>query len=177
MDEAFTQVKQMISEEILLNYPYWSKPFVVHTDASDKQLGAVISQDDKPIACFSCRLSKLQRNCTTIEKKLLSIVECLKKFRNILFGYEIHIFSDHKNLVYEATLSESQRIMRWWLLLEDFGPHIHHIAGIDNINADTLSRLRCINTQKKMRTMFLPSISCKSYTQTLEYEVFKLIFL
>ena len=148
MDEAFIQVKQMISEEILLNYPDWSKPFVVHTDASDKQLGAVISQDDKPIAFFSRRLSKSQRNYTTTEKELLSIVECLKQFRNILFGYEIHVYSDHKNLVYEATLSESQRVMRWRFLLEEFGPHIHHIAGIDNIVANTLSRLKCTNTEE-----------------------------
>ena len=99
MDEAFIQAKQMISEEILLNYPDWSKPFVVHTDASDKQLGAVISQDDKPIEFFSRRLLKSQRNYRTTEKELLSIAECLKQFRNILFGYEIHVYSDHKNLM------------------------------------------------------------------------------
>ena len=75
-------------------------------------------------------------------------MECLKQFQNILFGYEIHVFSDHNNLVYEATLSESQRVMRWWLLLKEFGPHIHHIAGIDNIVANTLSRLKCTNVEK-----------------------------
>ena len=31
--------------------------------------------------------------------------------------------------------------MRWQLILEDFGPDIQHIAGVDNIVADTLSRL------------------------------------
>ena len=68
-------------------------------------------------------------------------MECLKKFRGICFGYEINIFSDHKNLVYAATLSESQRVMRWRLILEEFGPNIQHIAGVDNIVANTLSRL------------------------------------
>ena len=145
MDEAFTQAKNMVAQEVFLTYPDWNLPFCVHTDASDKQLGAVISQKDKPIAFFSRRLSKPQRNYTTTEKELLSIVECLKQFRNILFGYKINIYSDHKNLVYEATLSESQRVMRWRLLLEEFGPHIHHIAGVDNIVADTLSRVRLTN--------------------------------
>ena len=74
MDEAFIQVKKMISEEVFLVYPDWSKPFTVHTDASDKQLGAVISQDNKPLAFFSRRLSKSQRNYTVTEKELLSIV-------------------------------------------------------------------------------------------------------
>ena len=148
MDEAFIQVKQMIAGEVFLTYPDWSIPFIVHTDASDKQLGAVISQNNKPIAFFSRRLSKSQRNYTTTEKELLSIVECLKQFRNILFGYEIHVYSDHKNLVYEATLSESQRVMRWRLLLEEFGPNIHHIAGVDNIVADTLSRVKSSNVEE-----------------------------
>ena len=133
MNEAFIQLKQMVTEKVFLTYPDWTKPFDVHTDASDKQLGAVISQENRPIAFFSRRLSKAQRNYTTTEKELLSIVECLKQFRNILFGYEIHVYSDHKNLVYEATLSESQRVMRWRLILEEFGPNIHHIAGVDNI--------------------------------------------
>ena len=68
-----------------------------------------------------------------------------KQFRNILFGYEIHVYSDHKNLVYKATLSEFQRVMRWRLLLKELGPHIHHIAGVDNIVADTLSRVKSSN--------------------------------
>ena len=32
--------------------------------------------------------------------------DSLHTFRNILFGFEIHIYSDHKNLVYEVKLSE-----------------------------------------------------------------------
>lgn len=132
----------MVSEKLFLTYPDWSKPFNIHIDTSDKQLGAIISQNGTLIAFFSRRLSKLQRNYTTTEKELLTIVECLQQFRNILFGYEINVNSDHKNLVYEATLSESQRVMRWRLLLEEFGPNIIHIAGVDNIVADTLSRLK-----------------------------------
>ena len=81
-----------------------------------------------------------QVNYTTNEKELLAIVECLKKFRGIVFGYEINVFSDHNNLVYAATLSESQRLMRWRLIIEEFGPNIQNIAGVDNIVSDTLNR-------------------------------------
>ena len=75
------------------------------------------------------------------KKELLAIVECLKQFRGIIFGYEINVFSDNNNLVYAATLSESQIVMRWRLILEDFGPNIQHISGIDNILADMLIRM------------------------------------
>ena len=68
-------------------------------------------------------------------------MECLKQFRGIVFGYEINVFSDNKNLVYAATLSESQRVMRWRLFIEEFGTNIQNISGFDNIVADMLSRL------------------------------------
>ena len=39
----------MVSAETLLNYPGWRIPFAVNNEASDKQLGAVISHNNKPI--------------------------------------------------------------------------------------------------------------------------------
>ena len=53
-----------------------------------------------------------QRNYNTTKRKLLTIVECRKQLRGILFGYEVNVFYDHNNLVYAATLSEYQRVMR-----------------------------------------------------------------
>ena len=107
----------MVSVETLLIYPYWIIPFKVHGDASDKQLGAVIIHNNKPIDLFSIIISKPQRNYTTTDKENIAIVECLKQFRGILFGYEINVFSDHKNLVYVVTLSESKMVMRWQLII------------------------------------------------------------
>ena len=82
--------------------------------------------------------------------QLLAIVECLKQFRGILFGYPIDVWSDHKNLVYAATLSESQRVMRWRLILKEFGPNIQHVPEIENIGrADMLSCLPSANTNRE----------------------------
>ena len=64
----------MVSSETLLIYPDWKIPFTVHTDVSDKQLDAFISQNNKPTDFFSIILSKPQRNYTTNEKELLAIV-------------------------------------------------------------------------------------------------------
>ena len=145
LEKAFNDIKKMVCKETMLNYPDWSKPFIIHTDASDYQLGAVISQkygdEYKPLAFFSRKLNKAQKNYTTTEKELLSIVECIREFRNILFGYPIEVYSDHKNLVNAATVSQSQRVMRWRMILEEFGPNIRHIKGEDNIVADAISRL------------------------------------
>jgi hypothetical protein len=63
---------------VVLAYPEYSKVFEIYTDASRKQLGAVITQDNRPIAFFSRKLSVAQckYNITNIE--LLAIVETLK---------------------------------------------------------------------------------------------------
>jgi RNase H-like domain found in reverse transcriptase len=58
--KAFDTVKWVISKETLLAYPDFDKPFVIHTDASHTQLGAVISQNNKPIAFYSRKLKPEQ---------------------------------------------------------------------------------------------------------------------
>ena len=62
-------------------YLDWKLPFKVHTDAFDKQLGAVISQNNKPIAFFSMKLIKPQRNYTTTDKEFFQDSEGFKQFR------------------------------------------------------------------------------------------------
>ena len=135
---AFALCKRIIAKEVMLAYPDFSKPFVIHTDASHYQLGAVISQDGKPIAFYSRKLNDAQTRYTTTERELLSIVETLKAYRNILLGYPIVVHTDHKNLVYKTFNTE--RVMRWRLLIEEYGPELRYIKGEENIVADVLSR-------------------------------------
>ena len=139
--KSFDEMKKVMAKETILNYPDFNKVFEIHTDASDRQLGAVISQEGKPLAFYSRKLSSAQRNYTTTEQELLSIVETLKEFRNILLGQKIKIYTDHKNLVHESEMKTSQRVMRWRLLLEEYGPEIVYIKGKANVVADALSRL------------------------------------
>ena len=137
--KAFAAAKKIIAREVLLAYPDFSKKFTIHTDASHYQLGAVISQDGKPIAFYSRKLNPAQTRYTTTERELLSIVETLKEYRNILLGHKIEVFTDHKNLVYKHFNTE--RVMRWRLLIEEFGPELIYIKGANNIIADALSRM------------------------------------
>ena len=66
-----------------------------------------------------------------------------------MFGYEINVYSDHKNLVYNATISELQRVMQWRIILKEYASNIKHIAGKNNIVADILSRLLSANTERE----------------------------
>jgi hypothetical protein len=104
-------------------------------------------QNNKPLAFYSRKLNSAQQKYTTGEQELLSIVETLKEFRNILFGQRIVIHTDHKNILYRKLSSD--RIIRWQLLLEEYGPEYVHISGKDNIVADALSRMEADVKDKK----------------------------
>merc|ERR1712020_460572 len=106
-----------MAEEILLKFPDFTKPFVIHTDASNYQLGGVISQDNHPIAYYSKKLNKHQLNYDITAKELLSIAEILKEYRHLLLGHHIIVKTDHKNLTHDSTLHVSQRVMRQRLIL------------------------------------------------------------
>ncbi len=75
---AFDHVKATIARDVVLAYPDYSEVFEVCTDASSKQLGAVITQKNRPIAFFSRKLSVAQRKYSVTKTELLAIVETLK---------------------------------------------------------------------------------------------------
>ncbi|KAG7343120.1 glycine-rich domain containing protein [Nitzschia inconspicua] len=139
--QAFEEMKAIVARDALLAYPDNSLPFDVETDASEYQLGAVIKQNGRPIAYYSRKLNSAQKNYTTIEKELLSIVETFREYRNILLGAQIRVHTDHKNLTHQMTKFTTQRVLRWRLLLDEFGATFHYKTGSTNFIADALSRV------------------------------------
>jgi hypothetical protein len=75
---AFNHVKATIAKDVVLAYPDYCKVFEIYTDASSKQLGAVITQDKGPITFFSQKLSNTQHKYSVTKIELLAIVETLK---------------------------------------------------------------------------------------------------
>ena len=139
--QAFESIKAMIARDIVLAYPDFTKKFVIYTDASQRQLGAVITQDNRPIAFFSRKLTPPQTKYSITELELLSIVELLKEFKGMLFGQDLQVWTDHKNLTRDALGLTSDRVYRWRLIIEEYGPEILYIKGVDNTVADAISRL------------------------------------
>ena len=82
-------------------YSAFNIPFDIHTEASDTQLGVVISQCIISIAFYSCKSNNAHTRYTPMEKDLLSIIETLKEIKNILLGHQIKVYTNHKNLTYK----------------------------------------------------------------------------
>ncbi len=103
------------------------KPFEIYMDASATQLVSVIAQDNRPIAFFSRKLSKMKQKYSVTEIELLAIVETLKEFNGMLWGQDIKVFTDHKNLTRYALGLTSDIVYHWQLLLEEYAPKMIYI--------------------------------------------------
>eukprot|EP00804_Cyclotella_cryptica_P013956 CCRYP_002458-RA/>CCRYP_002458-RA protein AED:0.31 eAED:0.57 QI:0/0/0/1/0/0/4/0/443 len=86
--------------------------------------GSVITQGNRPLAFFSRKLSTTQQKYSVTELELLAIVETLKEFKGMLWGQRLKVYTDHKNLIQDALGLTSDRVYRWRLLLEEFGPKL-----------------------------------------------------
>ena len=88
---------------------------------------------------YGRKLTDAQQQYIVIERELRSIVESLKEFITIPLGQKLGIYTDHKNLTYNSF--HTNRVLRWRLILEQYGPDIKYIKGEKNIVADAQSRL------------------------------------
>ena len=74
------------------------------------QLGAVITQDNRPITFFSRKLSVTLAKYSVTEIELSAIVETLNEFKGMLWGQQIKVYTDHKNLKRWSRLDLRQSI-------------------------------------------------------------------
>jgi hypothetical protein len=139
--KAFDEMQTLMATDAILVFPDHNLEFEIETDTSDYQLGAVIKQNGRLVVYYSRKLTSAQKNYSTIEKELLSVVEMLQTFRSMLLGAKITLFTDHKNLTHKLLTFTTQHFMQWCLLLEEFGPEFKYKKGSENCVTGTLSRV------------------------------------
>ncbi len=143
--QAFTQVKAALCGGPLLHSPDFSLPFLLQTDASDRGLGAVLTQEikgeERPVLYISRKLSKRETMYSTIEKECLAIRWAVLTLRYYLLGREFTLCSDHAPLQWLHRMKDTNaRITRWYLALQPFKFKVIHRPGTQMIVADFLSR-------------------------------------
>ncbi|XP_060881536.1 uncharacterized protein K02A2.6-like [Metopolophium dirhodum] len=151
-NKAFNEIKSAIlSNEILIHYnPKW--PIIIACDASPTGIEAVLSHKlpdgtEKPIAFTSRTLNKAERAYAQIDKEALAIVNSVKYFHQYVYGREFILRTDHKPLVVifgpkkGIPVMIANRLQRYAIFLSGYNYEIQFVKGIDNGNADALSRL------------------------------------
>ena len=134
----------------ILGYPDFSKPFVLHSDASQKGLGAVLyqKQDGKMrvLGYGSRSLTNAQKNYFLHSGKLeflaLKWAIC-EHFRDYLYhASDFTVYTDNNLLTYVLPTAKLNATgHRWVSELADFSFTIKYRPGHSNKNADALSRL------------------------------------
>ena len=80
------RIKATIAQDVVLAYPDFSKPFEIFTDDSATQLGAVITQNNRPLAFFSRKFSDTQKRYSVTKIDLLAIVDTIKRVQRNAVG-------------------------------------------------------------------------------------------
>src|SRR5215208_2672528 len=148
--QAFEAIKVLFSDwkHGLLAFFDPGRQTIVETDASDRAMGAVLSQlgeDSKlrPVAFHSRKFTPPEVNYDVHDRELLAIVEAIEAWRVYLTGsqFQVAVYMDHKNLEYFTTSKKlNSRQARWSALLADYDFQIKYRPGSLNARADALSR-------------------------------------
>ena len=85
-DQAFIALKQAMTCIPVLAMPNFSQPFEVHIDASNIGIGAVMVQQDRPMAYLSKALGPTKVLWSAYAKEMLAIIEAVQVWRPYLLG-------------------------------------------------------------------------------------------
>jgi hypothetical protein len=127
-NEAFEQLKVLLTTALVLAQPDIEKPFDVYCDASGSGLGCVLMQEGRVIAYASRQLRRHEEHYPTHDLELAAVVHALKIWHHYLLENICHIYTE---------LNMRQRI--WLELIKDYELEIHYHRGKANVVVDALS--------------------------------------
>lgn len=166
-EQAFKDCKKQLAEATLLAHPAENVPLILSTDASDFAIGATLEQYVKghrqPLGFFSKKLTQTQTKYSAYDRELLAIYEAIKFFRYMVEGRDLTVRTDHKPLTYALAQKPdkaSPRQLRQLSFVSQFVNHMEHVAGKDNVAADTLSRIEAIDMPVIVSTQEIAQEQC-----------------
>jgi hypothetical protein len=98
--QAFEKLKTTMTTSPVLALLDFKIPFIIETDACQDGIGAVLMQQNRPIAYISKVLPETKKGLSTYEKELWALIYAIQKWRTYLFGNTFIIKTDHSSLKY-----------------------------------------------------------------------------
>ncbi|GLC55390.1 hypothetical protein PLESTB_000982200 [Pleodorina starrii] len=147
-ESAFNAIKAVFAQEGLVLRPIdYSKPLILHTDFSNRGIGAVLGQLDPDgneymCVCISRSLNKHERNYSSYKGEMLAAVWGCKSFRHhLLGGLKFTLVTDHQPLTYlMSTDGLTGQYARFAAVMQEYDFEVVHRPGLKHQNADVLSR-------------------------------------
>jgi len=149
MRTAFQAAKEALRAATCLAFPRQQAELALMVDASAEHVGAALQQRAganqpwEPLGFFSKKLDPAQTRYSAYDRELLGCVAGIRHFRFMLEGRRFTLYTDHKPLTFALTKAAepwTPRQCRHLSYVAEFTNDIRHIAGLDNVVADTLSR-------------------------------------
>ena len=147
---SFEKLKLAMAESLELFQLEPDQPFVMHTDASDWAVGAVLQQEREgrlvPVAFFSRKLAGSQRNWTPREKETYAVVVALRKWAGWIGFQPVVVKTDHRSLEdwvtehVDKSSGPAGQKGRWHETLSRLDMSVEYVPGKDNVVAAAFSR-------------------------------------
>lgn len=184
--EAFETIKEKLTSPPVLGYADYSKPFVLHTDASAKGLGAVLYQEQegklKVIAYASRGLRPSEKNYPAHKMEFLALKWAVcDKLHDYLYGSQFQVVTDNNPLTYILSKAKLDATgQRWVAALANYNFQISYRSGHLNGDADGLSRkpiiysdtVKALCQAASVQLPYCQMISEEGSTQTADEENF-----
>ena len=142
-DKAMSELKKLVTTAPVLAYYDPAKELTIQCDASSTGLGAVLLQDEHPLAYASRALSDTETGYAQIEKECLAMVFALERFHQYTFGRKTTVHTDHKPLemiVRKPLYKAPKRLQGMLLRLLQYDIEVIYKKGTEMHIADMLSR-------------------------------------
>jgi hypothetical protein len=143
---AFETLRDKFANTIHLIQPNERMPYLIHTDASSKAIGALLMQKDlggkmNIVSTASRVMNSAEKRYTMCEQELLAVVYALQKFRVHIYGSKIFVNTDNKALIFlQKCAIMSNQVATWLIAIQEYDIEMQHIKGVENHLADVLSR-------------------------------------
>jgi len=138
---AFQNLKRAVTTAPVLALPNFTQAFVIECDASGVGIGAVLMQEQRPIAFLSKALKGRALHMSTYEKELFALVTAVQKWRPYLLGQTFVVKTDQQSLKFLLEQKVGTPFQQKWITkLLGYSFTVEYKKGSDNRVADALSR-------------------------------------
>ncbi|PNX58452.1 hypothetical protein L195_g050917, partial [Trifolium pratense] len=129
-EHSFALIKEKLCTAPVLALPDFDKVFQIECDASGIGIGALLSQEKKPIAFFSEKLSKARRKWSTYDQEFYAVFRALRQWEHYLIHREFILFTDHQALKFLHSQKLINKMHAQWVsFLQKFPFFIQHKSG------------------------------------------------